>query len=151
MADEKNATEEVVEEKQETAEETKAEETKAKETKAEETKKEEAAKDPKSDAEENKAFGILAYIGILVLVPILAAPNSKFAKYHANQGLILLIFWVAAGVVAGLLGIIPAVGTILAGLIQIPFVILMILGIVNAAKGEEKPLPVIGNLFTILK
>ena len=71
MADEKNTTEEdVVEEKSEKTEEVKAEETKT---------EEKAASEPKSDAEENKVFAILAYIGILVLVPILAAPNSKFA------------------------------------------------------------------------
>ncbi|MBP5294957.1 MAG: hypothetical protein J6Y95_04475 [Lachnospiraceae bacterium] len=151
MADEKNTTEEVVEEKQETAEETKAEETKAEETKAEETKKEEAAKDPKSDAEENKAFGILAYIGILVLVPILAAPNSKFARYHANQGLILLIVGVVLSIIGALLNLIPYVGWIFMLLFEAAWVILMVLGIVNAAKGEQKPLPVIGNLFTILK
>ena len=37
------------------------------------------------DAEKNKVMGILAYLGILVLVPILAAKDSPFAKYHANQ------------------------------------------------------------------
>lgn len=38
----------------------------------------------------DKIFGVLAYIGILWLVPLLAAPKSKFAKYHANQGLVYL-------------------------------------------------------------
>ena len=43
------------------------------------------------DIANNKAMAILAYLGILVLVPIFAANNSPFARYHANQGLILLI------------------------------------------------------------
>lgn len=143
MADEKNTTEEeVVEEKSEKTEEVKAVETKT---------EEKAASGPKSDAEENKVFAILAYIGILVLVPILAAPNSKFAKYHANQGLILLIVGVILSIVGALLNLIPVVGRVFMLVMEVIWLVLMILGIVNAAKGEEKPLPIIGNLFTLLK
>ena len=143
MADEKNTTEEeVVEEKSEKTEEVKAVETKT---------EEKAASEPKSDAEENKVFAILAYIGILVLVPILAAPNSKFAKYHANQGLILLIVGVILSIVGALLNLIPVVGWVFMLVMEVIWLVLMILGIVNAAKGEEKPLPIIGNLFTLLK
>ena len=43
------------------------------------------------DINQNKVMAVLAYIGILVLVPLLAAPNSKYARYHANQGLLLFI------------------------------------------------------------
>ena len=41
------------------------------------------------DIQNNKIMAILSYFGILVLVPILAAKESKFARFHANQGLIL--------------------------------------------------------------
>ena len=56
-----------------------------------------------ADFEKNKIFAILAYLGILVLIPILAAKDSPFAKYHANQGLVLLIgsfvaFMASAGI-----------------------------------------------------
>ena len=43
------------------------------------------------DIEENKFMAILAYFGILVIIPILAAKDSKFARFHSNQGLILCI------------------------------------------------------------
>lgn len=45
----------------------------------------------KADVEQNKVMAILAYFGILVLIPILAAKDSKFARFHANQGLLLCI------------------------------------------------------------
>ena len=45
----------------------------------------------KADIESNKVYALLSYIGILFLVPIIAAPKSKFARYHANQGLTLFI------------------------------------------------------------
>ena len=45
----------------------------------------------KEDIQKNTFMAILAYFGILVLIPIFAAKDSKFARFHSNQGLILLI------------------------------------------------------------
>lgn len=46
----------------------------------------------KSSTENDKLMGILAYVGILVIVPLFAGGNSKFVKYHANQGLVNVLF-----------------------------------------------------------
>lgn len=90
-----------------------------------------------ADIESNKVMAIIAYIGLLFLIiNILAAPNSKFARFHANQGLVLFI----ASIV---LGFIPVLGWLAS-------VALMIMGIVNAAQGQAKELPFIGK-FRILK
>ncbi len=105
------------------------------------------------DVEENKAMGVLAYIGILVLIPLLAAPKSKFARYHSNQGLILLIIEVLCSAIFTPLGFIPYVGivfSIIGGLVGLVCLVLLILGIVNAAQGKAKALPLIGK-FNILK
>ena len=110
------------------------------------------------DVQQNKAFGVLAYIGILVLVPILAAKDSQYARFHANQGLILfiteIIVSVCMGVLTAILGIIPFLGVIISGLISailgIILFVFMILGIVNACSGEPKKLPIIGAI-TIIK
>jgi len=108
---------------------------------------EEAKKQNSKDAEDNKVYAVLAYIGILVLVPLLAAKESKFAQYHANQGLILLI----AGLIVGFASSLPIIGWFLIGPIgSLALLALAIIGIVNAVNGEMKPLPLIGN-FTILK
>ena len=45
----------------------------------------------------------MAYIGFLVLVPLIAVPKSKFARFHANQGLVLLIGEVAYNIVRSVL------------------------------------------------
>lgn len=105
------------------------------------------------DVEENKVMGVLAYIGILVLIPLLAAPKSKFARYHSNQGLILLIIEVLCSAIFTPLGFIPYVGivfSIIGGLVGLVCLVLLILGIVNAAQGKAKTLPLIGK-FNILK
>lgn len=38
-----------------------------------------------------KALAILAYFGPLFLLAVLLSPESHFAKYHANQGLVLFL------------------------------------------------------------
>ena len=99
----------------------------------------------KEDIEKNKAMAILAYI--IFLIPLLAAKDSKFAMYHANQGLVLFLVALAVNVVGG---IIPFIGWfIILPLGNLFVVVLAILGIINAAKGEAKQLPLIGGFMLL--
>ncbi len=103
-----------------------------------------------SDAEKNKAMGIIGYIlPILFFIPLVTeAKNSPFAKYHANQQLNLLLAAIVVNVVGS---IIPIVGWfIILPLGSLGLIILAIIGIINAAKGEMKPLPLIGG-FNLIK
>lgn len=99
----------------------------------------------KADAEKNKGMAILAYI--IFFIPLLAAKDSKFAMYHANQGLVLFLAAVVGNVV---LGIIPILGWMLMPFFGLAVLIFAIIGIINASKGEMKPLPIIGG-FSIIK
>lgn len=106
-----------------------------------------------TDIQNNKTMGILSYIGLLVLVPIFAAKNSKFARFHANQGLVLVIaqaiITTVLSILAAILAHIPFVGWLFALLIRlvIPVVYIpSIIGIINAAKGQAKELPIIGGI-----
>jgi len=111
----------------------------------------------KTDIEQNKVMAILAYIGILFLVPLIAAPQSKFARFHANQGLVLAIceagFSVAYSIlnfiILGISWKLAFIMTII-GLLWLVFLALAIIGIMNASNGKAKELPVIGK-FKILK
>ena len=109
------------------------------------------------DAEQNKAMGVLAYLGILVLIPIFAAKDSPFARYHANQGLILCIAAILYGVAYSILSaIVLAISwrlyflVSIIGLIGIGFAVLAVIGIVNAVNGKMKELPLIGK-YKLLK
>ncbi len=98
------------------------------------------------DIEKNKIMGVLGYI--IFLIPLLAARESKYAMFHANQGLLLFLTAVIINVVGG---IIPIIGWILIiPLGNLAVFILAIMGIINAANGNVKPLPLIGK-YTILK
>ena len=103
-----------------------------------------------TDANNNKVMGVLAYLGILVLIPILAAKESPFARYHANQGLVLWITEMIAGVVGSVFALIPILGGLLSTALSLATLALTIIGIVNVCNGKAKELPLIGK-FTLLK
>ena len=94
----------------------------------------------KNDAEENKLFGVLGYLGILFLIPLLAKKESPFAQFHAKQGMVLFIVGFV-GFVGSFIIWIPLVGWAVA----IFLLVLMIMGIVNALGGKTKELPLIGG------
>ncbi|TQS75088.1 hypothetical protein DX933_08870 [Ornithinibacillus gellani] len=95
------------------------------------------------DVQKNKGMAILAYIGLLFIVPLLAAKESKYAMYHVNQGIILSLFGIGLYVVGTIL---PVIGWLLIlPVVSIAWLVMAILGILNAANGKEKPLPIIGK------
>ena len=107
----------------------------------------------KEDIEKNSAYAVLGYFGILVLIPIIFAPNSKYARFHANQAVILFIInavylLVASGIIA-LLALAGKAAAIIAGLIFALFSLVIFVmwakGLSNAASGRAKKLPLIGE------
>jgi uncharacterized membrane protein len=97
-----------------------------------------------ADANENKWVGVLAYI--IFFLPLIVAKQSRFAMFHANQGLLVFLLCIAANVV---LGFIPIIGWILLPFANLAALGLSIYGIIQAANGQLKPLPVIGGVTLI--
>lgn len=98
-------------------------------------------------------MGVLAYLGILCLVPLLAAKDSDFAQYHAKQGLTLFVAEIALSVLYWIVGFITiATGGIgfllfpLLGIAWIGILVLSIIGIINAVNKKKVPLPLIGGI-----
>ena len=96
------------------------------------------------DIEKNKVMAVLAYI--LFFIPLLAAKDSKFARFHTNQGLVLFL----GGIIASVVAAIPVIGWIIAPIAGLVITVLAVIGIINALNGRAKELPVIGK-FKILK
>lgn len=122
------------------------------------------------DVSDNKGLTVLSYFGPLVFVPMFARKNSKFARFHANQGLLLFIAYGAYGIIQSILtailkaifpwrwdygylggrGFIYGALTTILSLVWIVFTVLAVIGIINTVKGKAKELPIIGK-FRILK
>lgn len=102
------------------------------------------------DIESNKGMAALSYVGILFIVPLLAAKESEYAKFHANQGLVFFIASIIVSIASGILSIIPFIGGIFSFSAWILVLAGFIMGLVNALQGQAKELPIIGQ-FEIIK
>ena len=123
----------------------------------------------------SKLLACLSYLGILVLIPLIAARDDEFVQFHVRQGakltilgiiilsvvrvvyMIFAIFGLFFGVmfyqyIEEYIQIVFAVGFFIVAVfgiistsIGIIFLVLCILGIVNACRGLATPLPIIGK------
>lgn len=101
----------------------------------------------KEDIEKNKLNAILSYLGILIIVPLISedAKKSPFAKFHLNQGLVLLIASVAINVV----WIVPILGWIVGFVGGIFLFVIWIMALIGAIQGQMKRVPLLGNIELI--
>ena len=83
-------------------------------------------------------MAILCYLVFFIPLLMDDMKQNKFVMYHTEQAIVLLIFNIIAGIIGG---ITCGIGLIL----YIPWLIFLIMGMMNAAKGEAKPLPLIGQ------
>lgn len=94
-----------------------------------------------------KLWGVLGYIfPILFFVPLVIdeLKNNSYSKFHANQQLVLLLAAVAVNVFGRM---IPVLGWfIILPIGTVALMVLAIIGIINAVKDKQKPLPIIGAI-----
>ncbi len=101
----------------------------------------------------NKTTGIVAYITLIGLVIALCAGSKEEeAKFHVNQALVLMLAGIAAGIAVGIISFVlgmldlAIIASLISGVVSIAQLVLWIMGIVNAANGNQKELPIIGGL-----
>jgi uncharacterized membrane protein len=119
------------------------------------------------DAQTNKVAALLAYP--LFFIPLIIAPNSKFARFHANQGLIVFIFALLNSILQNIFrvahwgsrgwgwflnwsdrsGWIFSPFSIITNIIGVLLIAAIIYGIVNAANGKAVEIPLIGKFRII--
>lgn len=93
----------------------------------------------KEDVEKNKTMAIIAWF--IFFIPLLTdAKDSKFAKFHANQALLVTLLYVIAAFTS----------MFLIGFLLYPVAfVLWVMGIISAANGQMKRLPIIGGIDII--
>ncbi|MEK7152165.1 MAG: DUF4870 domain-containing protein [Patescibacteria group bacterium] len=101
---------------------------------------------------QNTMMAIVAYI--LFFIPLLTdAKNDPFVKYHVKQGFVLFIAYIIVMVVSRMLyGFGFGFGFIgLSSLLNVALLVLLVMGIMHAINGEQKPLPLIGQFADKIK
>ena len=108
-----------------------------------------------SDVQENKVMGILAYLSFLVLIPLFAAKESPFARFHTNQGLVLAIGEIGTIIACSILSaifialyawVLAVIIDVIMWLLLVGFTVFAVLGLVSDCRGPMKPLPIFGNI-----
>lgn len=111
---------------------------------------------------EDKTVGILAYITLIGFIIALVlnqnkeGEEKKFGAFHLRQALGLIIFaigiFIAFAILSTILLMISislvSIISLLSMLIWLGFLALLIIGIINAANGTYKEIPLIGQFST---
>lgn len=103
-----------------------------------------------SEEQKKKIICALAYVfGILFFLPLVCYPNDRFAKFHANQSLVIFLIVVAGevifGILAGIAGLGVVFGIVLA-VFNVAVLLACIYAILGVVKGEERGIPLIKSL-----
>ena len=94
-------------------------------------------------------MGILAYLGILALVPYLVKDQSTFVHAHAVRGMNLFLLEVIAWVAVGILSWVPVLNDVLSSVVGLASFVFSLIGIIYVANHEDKDLPLIGSVRLI--
>jgi uncharacterized membrane protein len=89
-------------------------------------------------------FGILSYLGPLVILSFLVKKDDAFVKFHIKQGLVLLAIQIILWLLSSMLmmwSLWPVYK-----IVHLAIVVLAIIGIVNVIQNKEKELPLVGGL-----
>jgi len=95
--------------------------------------------------EQDKIQLVLSYLWCLSLIPLLTVKDSDFVKFHAKQGTALFLAGVAVHIVAVILAFV-GIGVCLSGLAMLAELVVSIVAIMKAMKGERWRIPVLADL-----
>jgi len=94
--------------------------------------------------EQDKIMLVLAYLGILALIPLLTVQDSDYVKWHAKNGLVLGF---GGGLVLMIISaILPVIGAVLGCLGGVALLVVDILAMTKALAGERWRIPGVTDL-----
>lgn len=105
-----------------------------------------------ADVNQTKSLAWMSYLGVLFFVPLLVYQQSPYTKFHVNQGLVLFIVEVGSGILQRVFHFIPLVrifSGLALGIVGIFTLVFSIMGIIYAAQGQARELPLVGQIHII--
>jgi len=103
-----------------------------------------------SNADNGKTVAIISYITLIGwIVALVMHGNNKtsLGAFHLRQSLGIMLAGIAVTLVRVVFMFIPFIGGIIGTILSLTILVMWILGLVAAAQGEQKPIPVIGDFF----
>lgn len=90
------------------------------------------------------AVSYITWIGFIAAI-IMGDRSDRFMAHHLNQALVIDL----AGVISGVLVVIPVIGAVIAGVVNMAVIVFDIMGAISAYKGSMAPLPLVGDIHLI--
>ncbi len=94
--------------------------------------------------EQDKIMLLFAYLGVLALIPLLTVKDSDFVRWHAKNGLALGLAGLL--IIGATLVLLPVLGCLFAPLEAIGFLVLAVMSIGRALRGERWRIPVVTDV-----
>ncbi len=112
------------------------------------------------ELEQGKTMAALAYI--FFLIPLLAARDQRYAMFHTEQAIVIVIGWIIVSIGYRILYSVFYYGMgigfcglgFISLLIWLAFIVFIIMGLIAALQKKTEPLPLIGDLaakFNLVK
>ena len=96
------------------------------------------------DMKKSRFFCACAYL--FFFLPLVAYPQSNYARFHANQGFVLTAAYMITSLVAV---IIPRIGSLVVTVLTLLNLCLIVFGMYNALVMKPRILPLIGRIRLI--
>ena len=90
------------------------------------------------------AVAYITWIGFFIAYAM-GDKSDPFMRHHLNQALVIDL----AGLIGGVFAVIPLLGALVAGVVNIAGFILDIMGAISAYQGRRDSLPVVGDIHII--
>ncbi len=97
---------------------------------------------------DTKATSVVAYLSWIGFLLAYVLGDREGAKFHLNQGAVLAIISIGANIISGVSFLLPF-GEWVIAVVNAAWVVLTVIGIITAIRGEESPLPIIGGIQII--
>ena len=96
-----------------------------------------------------KLFAALSYFGFFWVLGLIIEPekNDPLVKNHVNNGIILSLGFLAAGIV----NIVPILGQLVSVVANITLLVFSIIGFIQALRGIYFTVPVVGEKFQFVR
>jgi uncharacterized membrane protein len=101
-------------------------------------------------ATEDRTVAILSYLTIIGFIVALVLHSSKktaLGAFHLRQTLGFIVTGIALSIGGAVLVFIPLIGWLAVMVAWLGFIVLVLMGLIAAASGQQKPAPVLGEYY----
>jgi uncharacterized membrane protein len=96
---------------------------------------------PRPPAGRNAPMLVLAYLGLLALIPLVVVKDDREVQWHAKHGLVLTVAFVALSLAASVMTFVAGIFFFLNPVVYIGYLVVTVLGMLKSLNGQRLVIP----------